>query len=111
MSNDHDSSQRRRHVAKVKLTDEEYAALQTEADRTGTPVAALFRKAFFGEPGATPKPPAIALLEDALFLRVNGERPPGHPEATWRAWEREAEVFLRSLLPPDPEDEEPWCPP
>ena len=53
------------------------------------------------------KTPAVALLEDALFLRMNGERPPGHSEATWRKWEREAEVFLRSLLPPDPEGEEP----
>jgi hypothetical protein len=49
--------------------------------------------------------PAVRLLEDALFLRMNGERPPGHAEATWRAWEPKAEAFLRSLLPPDPEDE------
>lgn len=60
-----------------------------------------------GEWRGTPKPPAIALLEDALFLRMNGERPPGHEEATWRAWEPKAETFLRSLLPPDPEGEEP----
>jgi hypothetical protein len=57
-------------------------------------------------PEVPAKSPAIRLLEDALFLRTNGERPPGHSEATWRKWEREAEVFLRSLLPPDPEGEE-----
>lgn len=42
---------------------------------------------------------AVKLLEAALFLRVNGERPPGaprdDPEAeTWPAWDREAEAFL-----------------
>jgi hypothetical protein len=45
------------------------------------------------------KDPAVALLEEALFLRANGERPPGSPDATWRKWDLEAEVFLRSLLP------------
>lgn len=47
---------------------------------------------------------AVKLLEQALFLRMNGERPPGaprdDPEAeTWRSWDRDAERFLRSLLP------------
>ena len=46
---------------------------------------------------------AIALLEQALFLRMNGERPPGAPRGdpaaeTWRDWERRAEVFLRKRL-------------
>lgn len=45
---------------------------------------------------------AVKLLEAALFLRVNGERPPGaprdDPEAeTWRKWDREAETFLRRV--------------
>ena len=44
---------------------------------------------------------AARLLEQALFLRMNGERPPGaprdDPEAeTWRKWDRECEVFLRA---------------
>lgn len=47
---------------------------------------------------------AVRLLEAALFLRANGERPPGapadDPEAeTWRNWDGEVEAFLRSLLP------------
>lgn len=46
---------------------------------------------------------AIRLLEQALFLRMYGERPPGaphdRPEAeTWQQWERDAEVFLRRHL-------------
>ena len=46
---------------------------------------------------------AIRLLEAALFLRQNGERPPGaphdDPEAeTWRGWERDAELFMRARL-------------
>lgn len=36
------------------------------------------------------------LLEQALFLRMNGERALGGNE-TWREWERDAETFLRSL--------------
>jgi hypothetical protein len=52
-----------------------------------------------GEWHGAAKPPAIALLEEALFLRVNGERPPGSPDATWRDWDDKAERFLRSLLP------------
>ena len=43
---------------------------------------------------------AIRLLEQALFLRMNGERPPGAPRddpaaETWRDWDRRAEAFLR----------------
>ena len=63
--------------------------------------------AIIGALGEGAESPAVTLLEDALFLRMNGERPPGHSEATWRKWEREAEVLLRSLLPPDTEDQEP----
>jgi hypothetical protein len=37
---------------------------------------------------------AIRLLEEALHLRMNGERAPGGNE-TWRDWHREAERFLR----------------
>jgi histidine triad (HIT) family protein len=44
------------------------------------------------------KPPAIVLLEEALFLRMNGERAPGGNE-NWRDWDDKAERFLRSLLP------------
>lgn len=43
---------------------------------------------------------AIRLLEEALHLRMNGERAPGGTE-TWRDWDRKTEVFLRSLLPPE----------
>jgi hypothetical protein len=55
-----------------------------------------------GEPRSAPKPPAIRLLEEALHLRMNGERAPGGNE-TWHAWDLEAETFLRSLLPPETE--------
>jgi hypothetical protein len=44
------------------------------------------------------KPPAIKLLEEALLLRMYGERAPGGNE-TWRKWDDKAERFLRSLLP------------
>ena len=40
---------------------------------------------------------AIRLLEEALHLRMNGERAPGGNE-NWREWERRAETFLRSQL-------------
>jgi hypothetical protein len=39
---------------------------------------------------------AIRLLEEALHLRMNGERAPGGTE-TWQDWERRAETYLRSL--------------
>lgn len=45
---------------------------------------------------------AIVLLEQALFLRQNGERPPGGNE-TWHDWDGRAERFLRGLLPPERE--------
>lgn len=40
---------------------------------------------------------AIRLLEEALLLRMYGERPPGGSE-NWHDWERKAERFLPSLL-------------
>ena len=40
---------------------------------------------------------AVRLLEEALHLRMNGERAPGGNE-TWRGWERDAERFLRARL-------------
>lgn len=43
---------------------------------------------------------AVTLLREALFLRQNGERPPGGSE-TWHDWDRRAERFLRGLLPPE----------
>jgi hypothetical protein len=42
------------------------------------------------------------LAEGALFLRQNGERPPGGNE-TWHAWDLEAEELLRSFLLPEEE--------
>lgn len=46
---------------------------------------------------------AVRLVEEALFLRTNGERPPGAPRddltaETWAGWDRRAEVFLRARL-------------
>jgi hypothetical protein len=38
---------------------------------------------------------AIALLEEALHIRQNGERAPGHTE-NWRDWDVKAERFLRA---------------
>lgn len=45
---------------------------------------------------------AVQLLQDALFLGTNGERPPGAPRdqpqaETWRDWYRRCETFLRGL--------------
>ena len=39
---------------------------------------------------------ARALLEEALRLRMYGERAPGGDE-TWREWDRRTEEYLRSL--------------
>ena len=55
------------------------------------------RRADGAHPGEG-KPPAVQLLEEALHLRMNGERAPGGNE-TWHDWDNRAEVFLRSLLP------------
>ncbi len=51
---------------------------------------------------ATYKPPAVALLEEALHLRMNGEYAPGGSE-NWHDWDSKAERFLRGLLPPEAE--------
>ena len=41
------------------------------------------------------------LVQDAHFLRQNGERPPGAPRdlkaETWRTWDERAERALRGL--------------
>lgn len=47
---------------------------------------------------------AILLLEDALFLHTNGERPPGAPAGnpdaeTWADWGRRCQEFLRAFPP------------
>jgi len=47
---------------------------------------------------------AVRLLEQALFLRMYGERPPGappgKPEAeTWAKWQKDTEAFLRERHP------------
>jgi hypothetical protein len=39
---------------------------------------------------------AVRLLEEALHLRMNGERAPGGNE-TWREWDRKAEEYLRDV--------------
>jgi len=52
-------------------------------------------------PGVVPSLVAVAihLIEDAFFLRCNGERPPGAPPylraETWADWDGRAEDFLR----------------
>src|SRR5258708_2203621 len=46
---------------------------------------------------------AVRLLEEALHLRMNGERAPGGTE-TWATWDRDAEAFMRSLSAPMRED-------
>jgi hypothetical protein len=38
---------------------------------------------------------AVRLIEEALHLRMNGERAPGGDE-TWRDWDRRAETYLRN---------------
>lgn len=52
------------------------------------------------------KPPAVELLEEALFLRMNGEYAPGGNE-NWHDWDLKTETFLRSLLPPEEEEAAP----
>lgn len=42
--------------------------------------------------------PLTRLAEGALFLRQNGERPPGGSE-TWHHWDRQAERVLHSTQP------------
>jgi hypothetical protein len=56
-----------------------------------------------GQPGGAPKSPAVELLEEALFLRMNGDYAPGGTN-NWHDWDSRAEVFLRGLLPPDAEE-------
>ena len=64
---------------------------------------AAFRSALRKAAYDLPSPPAVTdldtavrLLEQALHLRMNGERAPGGDE-TWRDWERDAEEFLRGF--------------
>lgn len=44
---------------------------------------------------------ALELLNEALFLRMNGERPPGAPadprKETWGEWDSKCETFLRHV--------------
>jgi histidine triad (HIT) family protein len=56
--------------------------------------------------GQREKVPAVKLLEEALFLRMNGEYAPGGNE-NWHDWDLRAEVFLRGLLPPGAEEPAP----
>jgi hypothetical protein len=44
--------------------------------------------------------PLTLLLEEAMLIRVHGERAPGGKE-NWRDWDRKAEAMLRSTLPPE----------
>jgi hypothetical protein len=53
-----------------------------------------------GLAGETVKASAVRLLEEAFFLRVNGEHAPGGSE-NWHDWDLKAETFLRGLLPPE----------
>lgn len=46
---------------------------------------------------------AVELLKEAHFLRQNGEYAPGGNE-NWHDWDLKAELFLRSLLPPETEE-------
>lgn len=55
-----------------------------------------------GDPLGPCKPPAVKLLEEALFLRMNGEYAPGGNE-NWHEWDDKAERFLRGLLPSETE--------
>lgn len=47
---------------------------------------------------------ALRLLEEALHIRMHGERAPGGTE-NWADWDTKAETFLRSLdVPPQDDD-------
>lgn len=57
---------------------------------------------------------AVRLLDDALFLRMNGERPPGAPRdnpkaETWADWDRRTEGFLRALRVPGDRERCVYC--
>jgi hypothetical protein len=56
-----------------------------------------------GNPGGASKSPAVELLGEALFLRMNGDYAPGGTN-NWHDWDSRAEVFLRGLLPPEAGD-------
>jgi hypothetical protein len=59
--------------------------------------------AIIGALGGSAESPAVKLLEEALFLRTNGEYAPGGTN-NWHDWDSRAEVFLRGLLPPEAGD-------
>jgi hypothetical protein len=67
-------------------TEESLGAVWTElATRPMSPV------------GRSERDEAVTLLEQAHFLRMNGERAPGGNE-TWREWDLRAEQFLQERL-------------
>lgn len=55
------------------------------------------RRPWAATPVADDEATAIRLLEEALHLRMNGERAPGGNE-TWRDWDMRAEQFLQERL-------------
>jgi hypothetical protein len=67
-----------------------------EAARLGVPLARILNAAV----EAYREAPGAGLVEDALFLRMYGERPPGAPpdphKETWQDWDRRAEAWLRA---------------
>jgi hypothetical protein len=50
--------------------------------------------------GSDYKSPPLKLLEEALFLRQNGEYAPGGNE-NWHSWDGKAERLLMGMLPPE----------
>lgn len=50
--------------------------------------------------------PLTLLLEEAMLIRMHGERAPGGwgGSDNWRDWDVKAEALLRSTLPPEPEE-------
>lgn len=82
----------------ITVTDDDEPAVRAFLAKCGKTMAAVW------EPVALDRGTAVKLLEEALFLRINGERAPGGDE-NWPDWDRKTERYLRGLLPPDREDE------
>jgi len=74
------------------------AWVRDEAARRGVPLSRVLNAAIEAYRDA---PGAARLVEDALLLRMYGERPPGAPrdtrKETWQDWDQRAEAWLRAV--------------
>lgn len=89
---------RRMSQEAVEVTARDFADTVTASREDRELLTGILIRGTQRETGA--KPPAVALLEEALFLRMNGEYAPGGNE-NWHDWDSKAETFLRGLPPPE----------